>query len=89
MPPISPETLVARLAKGQVVPAVLLLGTDAYLREACRSQIVEISVEPATRDWGVSRFSAEDEIIQALGQARTVPMLAPRQVVIVSGLRGD
>src|ERR1051326_2736945 len=41
--------------------------------------------EPAARGWGVSRFSAaEDELGRALGQARTLPMLAPRQVVIVS-----
>ena len=87
MPPISAEALVERLVAGKPVPAVLLLGTEAYLREACRERIVDVVVDPASRDWAVGRFSAEDnELGSALGQARTVPMLAPRQVVIVSSL---
>ena len=29
---VSPEQLLERLAKGKVVPGILLLGRDAYLR---------------------------------------------------------
>src|ERR1700722_9687534 len=84
MPPISPEKLVARLGKGESIPAVLLLGADTYLRDACRSRVVDACVDPAAREWGVCRFSAaEDELTHFLGQAQTVPMLARRQVVIV------
>ena len=37
------------------------------------------------RDWGVTRFSADDDSLSAiLGQAQTLPMLAPRQVIFVS-----
>ena len=84
MPPISPEKLMARLGKGESIPAVLLLGTDTYLRDACRSRVVDVCVDPAAREWGVCRFSAaEDALAHILGQAQTVPMLARRQVVIV------
>jgi DNA polymerase-3 subunit delta len=87
MPPISAEVLVERLAKGKPVPAVLLLGPESYLREACRERIVELVVEPASRDWAVARFSArDDELTRSLGQAQTVPMLAPRQVVMLTEL---
>src|SRR5436305_8549766 len=85
MPPISPDTLVDRLSQGQPVTAVLLHGSDGYMRETCRARLVDISVQPGARGWGVSRFSAaDDELSRALGQARTLPMLAPRQVVVVS-----
>jgi DNA polymerase-3 subunit delta len=89
MPSTTTEELMARLAgkDNKAVPAILILGEDAYLRAACRDQIVEHSVDPAARDWGVRRFSAaDDNLSEILGQARTVPMLAPRQVIIVGSL---
>jgi DNA polymerase III subunit delta len=87
MPPISPEALVERLVAGKPVPAVLLLGEDAYLRQASRESIVDVVVDPAARDWALSRFSAdEDDLGVGLGQARTVPMLASRQAVIITDL---
>ena len=55
------------------------------MRDAFRKQVIETSIDPATRDWALSRYSAnEGEFANALAQARTVPMLAQRQVVIVS-----
>jgi DNA polymerase-3 subunit delta len=87
MPPISVEQLVDRLTKGKPVPAILLLGTDSYLREMTRQRIIDVSVDPGARDWGLARFSARnDELAHVLGQARTVPMLAARQVVVLSEL---
>jgi DNA polymerase III subunit delta len=85
MPTISAESLIARLTKGKPGPSLLLLGKDAYLRDAFREQVIEASVEPAARSWALSRYSAEEgEFAAALAQARTVPMLARRQVVIVT-----
>ena len=86
MPPVSPEKLLERLAHGKPVAAVVLLGTDVYLREMCRNKIIEALVPEGVCDWAVARLSAResgwDEI---LGRAQTLPMLAPRQVVIVEG----
>jgi DNA polymerase III subunit delta len=85
MPTISGESLIARLAKSKAGPSLLLLGKDAYLRDAFRERVIEASTEPAARGWAVSRFSVDEGGFgQALAQARTVPMLARRQVVIVS-----
>src|SRR5262245_37106676 len=89
MPRISPSDLAAHLArhKNKPVPAIVLLGEEAYLRDLCRGQIIEASVDPAARDWGVRRFSAaSDDFTEVLGQARTVPMLANRQAIIVSSV---
>jgi DNA polymerase-3 subunit delta len=85
MASLSPHELLARLAKGKPIPAILLVGSDSYLRQFCRSKLVEAYVAEGTRDWGVHKFSAgEDDISAILGQAQTMPMLAPRQVIFVS-----
>ena len=87
MPAISVEKFVERLAKGKPVPAILLLGGDVYLRDLCRARLVEASVPDNARDWAVWRFSAaEDSLDRALGQAQTMPMLAPRQVVFLEAV---
>ncbi|HEX4001871.1 MAG TPA: DNA polymerase III subunit delta [Candidatus Acidoferrales bacterium] len=80
----SPEKLIEQLARGKSAGAVVLLGTDHYLREMCRNRIIDACVPEAARDWGVARLSARDagwnEILQ---RAETLPMLTPRQVIVV------
>jgi DNA polymerase-3 subunit delta len=84
MPGVAPEKLLEHLARGKPIAAVVLLGTDAYLRDMCRAKIIEACVPEGARDWAVARLSAReagwDEI---LGRARTLPMLAPHQVIVV------
>ena len=85
MASLSPHELLARLAKGKPISGILLVGSDAYLRDLCRKKLVETYVAEGTSDWGVLKFSAEDDEISAiLGQAQTMPMLAPQQVIFVS-----
>jgi DNA polymerase-3 subunit delta len=85
MPSLSPHELLARLAKGKPIPGILLVGADSYLRDLCRAKLIDSYVTEGTRDWGVRKFSAGDEDVSAiLGQAQTIPMLAPRQVIFVS-----
>lgn len=85
MATLSPQQLLARLAKGKAIPAILLLGSDSYLRKMCRNNLVDTYVTEGTRDWGVRKFSAgEDDVATILGLARTTPMLAPLQVIFVS-----
>ncbi len=84
MPQTSAQGLLDRLAKGQPIPAILLLGADLYLRDLSRDALVEHYVEEGTRDWAVSRYSAADgDLEAALGQAQSLPMLCPCQVVFV------
>src|SRR5215813_1342644 len=87
MPRVSHTELLSRLAKGKLIPALLLLGDEPYLRDACRSQLIERFVPPAARDWALSRYSAgRGETSQALEQAQTLPMLAPQQVVFLESV---
>jgi DNA polymerase-3 subunit delta len=85
MPVVTHEQLLARAGKGRPVPAIVLLGTDLYLRERCRALLVEACVPEGARPWAVTRLSLEDaSLSQALQQAQMQPMLAPRQVIFVS-----
>ena len=84
MPRLSVQDFSSRLAKGKTDPAVLLLGDEPYLRDACRAQLIEKLVPEAARTWAVSRFSADrDEAQAALDQAQSMPMLSPQQIVFL------
>jgi DNA polymerase-3 subunit delta len=87
MADISADKLVARLSTGKPVAAIVLLGTDSYLREMCRNKIIEACVPEAAREWALARISVPDsgwdEVLQ---RAQTMPMLANRQVIIVEGV---
>jgi len=84
MPPLTPDELLSRLKTGKPVAAILLLGEEPYLRDACRALLIDQYVPEAARTWAVSRFSAErGDVRAALGQAQTLPMLSPQQVVFL------
>src|SRR5450631_1044466 len=81
---VSSQELLARLKDGKLIPALLLLGDEPYLRDACRKILTETFVAEAARDWGVSRYSADrGETQRALEQAQTLPMLSRQQVVFL------
>src|SRR5467141_3744837 len=81
---VSLVELLGRLDKGKPIPAILLLGEEPYLRDACRKQLIERFVAEASRTWAVSRYSAgRGETQAALDQAQTMAMLSPQQVVFL------
>jgi DNA polymerase III subunit delta len=81
---VTAEELVARIGKGKPVPAILLLGEEPYLRDACRKELIERFVPEASRTWAVSRYSAgRGETQAAVDQAQTMAMLSPQQVVFL------
>jgi DNA polymerase III subunit delta len=86
MPETSPTLLIERLRKGKAIPAIVLMGTDPYLRDMCRNGIINAYVPDAVRDWALARVSVQGgdwgELFQ---RAETLPMLARLQVVIVDG----
>jgi len=84
MPPVSPEKLAERLARGKPVAAIVLQGTDVYLRDLCRRSIIDACVPEGARDWAVARVAGDAQGWREIFQrAQTMPMLAPRQVIIV------
>jgi len=84
MPRISVQELLSRLEKGKIIPAILLLGDEPYLRDICRAQLIEKFVPEASRTWAVSRYSANRGGTEsALSQAQSLPMLSAQQVVFL------
>jgi len=87
MAALDANQFVERLTRGKPVPAALLLGGDLYLRDLCRSRLVETMVPSESREWGVSRYSAaEDDLDRIVAQLQTPSMLSPRQVVILQDI---
>lgn len=85
MASLSPQDFLERLAKRKPIPGITLLGADSYQRDLCHAKLVDAYVAEGTRDWGVRKFSADEEDVSTiLGQAQTIPMLAPQQVIFVS-----
>jgi len=81
---VSAEEFREKLEKGKALPAILLLGDEAYLRDSCRAALIEKFVPEAARTWAVSRFSADrGEAQAALDQCQTLPMLASKQLVFL------
>jgi DNA polymerase III subunit delta len=84
---LAPAEFFARIARGKPVPAVVLVGTDAYWRGLARKKLIEAFVPEGARDWAVARFSAAAVALdQILAQAAMRPMLAPQQVIFVEEL---
>jgi len=87
MPQVTVENLSQRIAKGQAIPAIVLIGTDPYLREQCRKSLIEKFVPEGARDWAVTRLSASGGGLEdMLERAETVPMLSPHQIVFLDRL---
>jgi DNA polymerase III subunit delta len=81
---LGPHELKTRLAAGKTIPAVVLLGSDSYLRELSRNALINAYVPEGTRDWALGRLSARGRgWLEAFERAQTLPMLSPRQVLIV------
>jgi DNA polymerase III subunit delta len=78
------EQFKDRVEKGKPIPALLLLGDEPYLRDACRASLIQKFVPESARTWAVSRFSADrGETQAALDQCQTLPMLSSQQVVFL------
>lgn len=78
------DRLLAGLEKGKAPAALLLLGTDSYWRDLCRRRLIESLVPEASREWAVTRISAEDaDASEAVGLAQMRPMLVARQLLFV------
>lgn len=81
---VSQQEFLARLQKGKPIAALLLLGDEPYLRDSCRTHLIERFVPEAARAWAISRYSAgRGETRAALDQAQTMAMLSPQQVVFL------
>lgn len=84
MPQATVEDLLRIIEKGKAAPAIVLLGSDPYLRDRCRNALVDKFVPAGAREWAVSKIPAAGGGLQELlGRAQMAPMLSPLQVLIL------
>ena len=80
---VTPAALRAALAAGDLAPLYVVLGDDEHEKTALVAKFEE-AVEAAVRVFNVERFyGGEGPLTAALDAARTLPMIAPRRVVVV------
>lgn len=84
MPQATLENLLQRIEKGGAIPAIILHGTDPYLRDQCRNALVERFIPEGARDWALLKISATGGGLQdLLERAQMAPMLSPHQLLIL------
>ena len=64
-------------------PIYVLYGTDAYLRDAHRQEILTATLGDADPQTCVAVYEADAELAQVLDDLRTLPFLAPRRAVVL------
>ncbi|GIX48678.1 MAG: DNA polymerase III subunit delta [Candidatus Tectimicrobiota bacterium] len=84
MPLLAEAEFLSRLDKGELEALYLLWGEEVYLVRTYLALLVDRALAPALRDLNYHVFDAgEEALAEALGVAQTLPMLAPRRVVVV------
>jgi DNA polymerase-3 subunit delta len=72
------------IAKGTFAPVYLIAGAETLLADEAAATLVDAAADPASRDFNVSFYSADDEAARGfLAQAASFPFMAKRRVVVV------
>src|SRR4026209_613779 len=83
MPAISRAVLKKQIASGETEPLYALLGDDDSEKSAVAAEFAEM-VDEGLRAFSVDRlFGAEIKADDLIDAAATLPMMAPRRIVIV------
>jgi DNA polymerase-3 subunit delta len=83
VPPVTPSTLRTQVASGQTASLYMLVGADEVEKSAVAGEFAGM-VEEDLRAFNVERLYGGETRVDALADAaRTLPMMAPRRVIIV------
>jgi DNA polymerase-3 subunit delta len=87
---VTPQSFERQIASGDLAPVYVLVGPDGALKTKLVTQLVE-SVEEDLRPFNVDKFfppehreEARKQFWTVLQLARTLPMMAPRRVIVVA-----
>lgn len=67
-----------------VKPIYVLHGSDEFLRDTHRKEILAATIGQADPQTSISTFDSNVELAQVLDELRTLPFLAPHRVVIIT-----
>ena len=83
MPPLNPAALRKQIAGGEIAPLYVLVGADDTEKSAVASEFADM-VDEGLRAFNVDHlYGGEIKADDLFGAAATLPMMAPRRIVIV------
>jgi DNA polymerase-3 subunit delta len=83
VPPISPAALRKQIATGETAPLYVLLGEDDVEQSSVAAEFSDM-VDEGLRAFNVDKlYGGETKVDELLDSANTLPMMAPRRVVLV------
>jgi DNA polymerase-3 subunit delta len=83
MPPLAPAALRTQIAAGNTGPLYMLVGDDDTEKSAVANEFAEM-VDEGLRAFNVDRlFGGEMKVDTLIQAAATLPMMAPRRIVLV------
>ena len=84
MPLLTTTILRKQLAAGETDPLYMLVGADDLEKSAVASEFAEM-VEEDLRAFNVERvYGGETKVDEVIDTARTLPMMAPRRVIVIA-----
>jgi len=79
---------IDQINKGNISPVYLIFGEEKYLHDDLINRIIDISLEPGTKDFNFDLFYAsETPIDKIINIAQSFPMMAQRRVVVVKDIQ--
>jgi DNA polymerase-3 subunit delta len=83
MPPLTPAVLRKQIASGETAPLYMLVGADDMEKTAVANDFTEM-VDEGLRAFNVDHlYGGESKVDDLLHAAGTLPMMAPRRVVVI------
>lgn len=78
------EQFLARIGKGQVPAAALLLGPESYGRDRCRRALIDAVLRPEQIEGGLTRHDlAETSLTEVIDDARALSLFAASRVIVI------
>src|SRR5215211_4188208 len=83
MPPLTAAALRSQITSGQTAPLYMLVGADEVEKSEVAAQFIEM-VDEGLRAFNADRlYGGETKIDELIDSANTLPMMAPRRVVVL------
>jgi DNA polymerase-3 subunit delta len=81
---LTPAAAIAEAKKGALRPVYVIMGEERYLRDQVVRELRAAALGNGLADFNEDKFTAgEVDIDKVISAARTVPMMAPRRVVLL------
>jgi len=80
---MTPAQFLARLERGQIAPACLFLGPEAYQRKRARAALLRAALGDADRESSLTQYDlAETPLAEVIDDARALSLFASQRVIV-------